>query len=148
MSALQRLVGLNGGTPRRDEEGAGVRQEWSPEDVVACWTPVDGDWDLVANKSGATRLGFALMLKLFELEGRFPEFVAEVPQVAVAYVAGIVKVPVVEFEQYAFTGRTAEYHRKQIREVMGFRRSTRADEERLTAWLAAEVCPVELVEDG
>jgi hypothetical protein len=33
-----------------------MRQEWSPEDVVACWTPVGPDWELVANKSGPTRL--------------------------------------------------------------------------------------------
>jgi hypothetical protein len=65
-----------------------VRQEWSLEDVVACWTLVDGDWDLVANKSGPTRLGFCLMLKFFEIEGRFPEFIEEFPQPAVEYVAG------------------------------------------------------------
>lgn len=28
------------------------------------------DWRLVGNKSGATRLGFSLLLKFFELEGR------------------------------------------------------------------------------
>lgn len=124
-----------------------MRQEWSPEDVVACWTLVDGDWPLVANKSGPTRLGFALTLKFFEQEGRFPEFVEEIPQAAVEYVADLVKVPAAEFAKYAFTGRTAEYHRKQIREALGFRPSTRTDEERLISWLAAEVCPVELVED-
>ncbi|MFF8445844.1 hypothetical protein ACF07U_33835 [Streptomyces californicus] len=53
-----------------------MRQEWSPEDVVTCWTLVDGDGDLVADKTGPTRLGFCLMLKFFELEGRFPEFTA------------------------------------------------------------------------
>ncbi|WP_326647352.1 MULTISPECIES: hypothetical protein [unclassified Streptomyces] len=26
-----------------------MRQKWAPEDVVACWTVVDGDWDLVAS---------------------------------------------------------------------------------------------------
>ena len=31
-----------------------MRREWSSEDVVACWTPVGSDWDLVANKSGPT----------------------------------------------------------------------------------------------
>ncbi|WP_435851447.1 DUF4158 domain-containing protein [Streptomyces mirabilis] len=77
--------------PTARRQGAGVRQEWSPEDVVACWTLVDGDWDLVANKSGPTRLGFCLMLKFFEIEGRFPEFVEEFPQPAVEYVAGLVK---------------------------------------------------------
>ncbi|MFI8829216.1 hypothetical protein [Streptomyces sp. NPDC053431] len=102
-----------------------MRQEWSPEDVVACWTLVDGDWLLVANKSGPTRLGFALILKFFEQEA----------------------LSVAEFGKYAFAGRTAEYHRKQIREALGFRPSTRADEERLISWLATEVCPVELVED-
>jgi len=31
---------------------------------------VDADWALVLNKSGATRLGFALLLRFFELEAR------------------------------------------------------------------------------
>jgi uncharacterized membrane protein len=51
---------------------------------LASWTLVDGDWDLVANKSGATRLGFSLLLKFFELEGRFPDLLEEVPSAAVA----------------------------------------------------------------
>ncbi|MGP3974428.1 hypothetical protein ACTWQF_10555 [Streptomyces sp. 8N114] len=49
---------------------------------------MDGDWDLVANKAGTTRLGFCLMLKFFEIEGRFPDLLEEVPQAAVEYVAG------------------------------------------------------------
>lgn len=28
-----------------------MRQKWSPEELLANWTLVDGDWDLVANKS-------------------------------------------------------------------------------------------------
>lgn len=122
-----------------------MRQEWSPEDVVACWTLVDGDWDLVANKSGPTRLGFCLMLEFFEMEGRFPEFVEEFPQPAVQYVAGLVKVPTAELAKYDLAG--AKRHRKQIREALGFRPSTVADEERLAEWLSTEVCPVYLVED-
>jgi len=45
-----------------------VRQDWEPEDLVAVWTLVENDWALVANKAGATRLGFALLLKFFEVE--------------------------------------------------------------------------------
>ncbi|MEU0947883.1 hypothetical protein ABZ379_35045 [Streptomyces canus] len=33
----------------------------------------------MANKSGTTRLGFSLLLKFFELEGRFPDVLEEVP---------------------------------------------------------------------
>ncbi|EXU63779.1 transposase [Streptomyces sp. PRh5] len=111
------------------------------------FTLVDGDWDLVANKTGATRLGFSLLLKFFELEGRFPDLLEEVPQPAVEYVAGLVKVPAAEFAKYDLTSRSATNHRKQIRATLKFRPTTRADEEKLIAWLAAEVCPVELVED-
>ncbi|MGW4472489.1 DUF4158 domain-containing protein [Nonomuraea sp. NPDC004354] len=124
-----------------------MRREWSPEDVVACWTPVGSDWNLVANKSGPTRLGFVLMLKFFELEGRFPEFLEEFPQAAVDYVADVVKVPAEELAKYDVSSRSAKGHRTQIREALGFRPATRADEERLTGWLADEVCRVELVED-
>jgi hypothetical protein len=130
-----------------EAKGAGVRQEWSPEKLLANWTLVDGDWDLVANKSGTTRLGFSLLLKFFELEGRFPDVLEEVPPAAVEYVADLVKVPATDFAKYLLVGRTAEYHRKQIREALGFRPSTVADEKALAEWLAVEVCPVELVED-
>jgi hypothetical protein len=53
---------------------------------------VGSDWDLVAIKSGSTRIGFVLMLKYFELEDRFPQFPEEFPPAAVDYVADVVKV--------------------------------------------------------
>ncbi|MFJ4866667.1 DUF4158 domain-containing protein [Streptomyces sp. NPDC088748] len=87
-----------------------------------------------------------MTLKFLEQEGRLPEFVEEIPSAAIEYVADLVKVPAAEFAKCAFTGRTAEYHRKQIREALGFRPCTRADEEGLISWLAAEVRPVKLAE--
>jgi hypothetical protein len=50
------------------------------------WTLVGDDWQLIGNKSGATRLGCALLLKFFEIEARFPRSADEVPTQAVAYV--------------------------------------------------------------
>jgi hypothetical protein len=49
-----------------------VREEWSTEDLVGSWTLVNGDWSLVANKSSAPRLAFALQLEFFEVAARFP----------------------------------------------------------------------------
>ena len=60
-----------------------MRREWEPEDLIACWTLLDGDRPLIANKRGPTRLGFALMLKFFELEARFPRHAGEIPPAAV-----------------------------------------------------------------
>jgi hypothetical protein len=102
-----------------------------------------GDWRLVGNKAGATRLGFAALLKFFELEARFPRHAGEVPPAAVDYLAGQVKVDPTLFASYSWTGRTIEYHRAQVRRALGFREASRADEEKLVFWLAAEVVPVE-----
>ena len=49
-----------------------MRREWSPEELIESWTLLGTDWTLVGNKSGATRLGFALLLKFFEIEAPVP----------------------------------------------------------------------------
>ncbi len=69
-----------------------MRREWEPEALIESWTLVEDDWNLVANKSGPTRLGFAVLLKFFDLEGRFPRHAGEVPRAAVAYLATQLKV--------------------------------------------------------
>lgn len=124
-----------------------VRRDREPEELIDCWTLVEGDWDLVANKAGATRLGFALLLKFFELEGRFPRHAGEVPKAVVDYVVHQVGVPAVEFAGYDWSGRSVKYHRAQIRKTLAFREASVGDEDKLATWLAEEVCPVELAED-
>lgn len=124
-----------------------MEREWSPEDLLASWTLLEVDRGLLANKAGPTRLGFALLLKFFEIEARFPSSHGEVPAAAVAFVAEQVNVDPGEFERYDWSARAIKYHRAQIRETFGFRESSVADEQRWTTWLAHEVCPVELNED-
>lgn len=123
-----------------------MRREWELEDLIECWTLDEAEFGLLANKSGATRLGFALMLKFFELEARFPRR-EDVPRAAVEFVAGQVKVDPGLFGEYRWSGSTIEYHRGQIREFHGFREPTVGDEDKLIVWLAGEMCPVELSRD-
>jgi len=85
-----------------------VQREWAEEDLIASWTLVGEDWGLVGNKTGATRLGFSLLLKFFELEARFPHNASEVPAPAVDYVAEQVKVHPGEFAHYDWNGRAIE----------------------------------------
>jgi hypothetical protein len=107
---------------------------------------VDEDRRLVGNKAGATRLGFAVLLKFFELEARFPSSPSEIPAAAIDYVADQVGVDAAVFVSYPWTGRAIERHRVQIRHAFGLREFTRGDEDKLADWLAVEVCPVELRE--
>ena len=124
-----------------------MQREWQPAELIECWTLLDDDRRLVANKTGATRLGFALLLKFFELDGRFPRSAADLPAAAVEYVAAQVKVPAGALDAYQWSGSTIEYHRSQIRSELGFREATVADERLLGDWLAREVCPLELGEE-
>lgn len=114
------------------------------DDLLLGWTLVGEDWALLGNKSGTTRLGFAMMLKFFELEARFARAVADFPAEAVSYVAEQVGVAGAALGAYDFSERTAKRHRAQIREAFGFREFSRVDESRLTAWLVGEVCPFEV----
>lgn len=121
-----------------------MRQEWEPEDLIEVWTLLEDDMARLRNKSGASRLGFALLLKFFEVEARFPENAGEVPGAAVSYVAQQVRVDAGEWGAYDGAGRAVKRHRTEIREAYGFRVCTEEDQSQLAEWLAVELCPVEL----
>jgi hypothetical protein len=123
-----------------------MRREWDLEDLIECWTLDEAEFELVGNKSGATRLGFGLMLKFFELEARFPRR-EDVPKAAVDFVAGQVKVDPALFAAYDFASRTAVNHRQQVRDFHGFREVTVGDEGKLIVWLASDICKEETSRD-
>jgi Domain of unknown function (DUF4158) len=107
-----------------------VQTEWEPDELIGAWTLVEGNWDLIANKAGVTRLGFGVMLKFYEIEGRFPAYPEEVPPAAVRYLGSLVKVDPALFAKYSWSGRTIKYHRAQIRKLYGTRPPAEADEDR------------------
>ncbi len=113
-----------------------MKRHWHPEELFEHWTLLADDMSLVGNKTGATRLGFAIILKAFQLEGRFLNDTDIIPQSVVDYVANQVDVPATAFADYDLAGRTARYHRAQIRTFFNFREATRADGDALVQWLS------------
>jgi len=72
---------------------AGVgRSPVEVDELVEHWTVLEDEQQLVAGKRGATRLGFALLLKFYTRSGRFPRGRSELPQEAVDFVARQMKV--------------------------------------------------------
>ena len=65
---------------------------------------------------------------------------SELPDGAVGWVASQVKVPASDLGLFDWEGRTAERARKTVRTFLGFRECSVADAEKLTTWLADEVC--------
>ena len=109
------------------------------DDVVDHFTLVGDELDQLRNKSGATRLGFAVLLKFLLWHRRFPRALHEVPDDAVAHLARQVHVPAAEFGSFDLASRTAKRHRTEIRAYTGFRECTVADAEALAGWLAEHV---------
>ncbi len=112
-------------------------------DVEDRWTLRAADRALLGNKTGVTRLGFAVLLKLFQDEGRFPRRPEDVPAAAVEAIAGQVGVAAAAWLGYDWRGRTIEYHRAQIRAALGFREATLNDAEALGRWLDGQALALE-----
>lgn len=116
-----------------------MKREWNADELAEHWSLRPAEKDLLGNKNGATRLGFAVLLKFFQHEGRFPKHRQEAPLTVVKYVARYVGVPPATWSEYDLESRAAKYHRAQIREFLGFREATVEDAESLSDWLVEHV---------
>jgi Domain of unknown function (DUF4158) len=81
-----------------------MKRQWEHEELVEYWTLDVEDRALLDNKTGATRLGFAVLLKFFRREGRFPQHKNEVPGIVITFLATQVGVDATAYMQYAQAG--------------------------------------------
>jgi len=120
-----------------------MKRQWTADELAEHWTLYPADEALLANKAAATRLGCALLLKYFQIDGRFPPRKGDVPPAAIVHVAQQLDVTPELYAQYDWGGRTVESHRAQIRQALGFREATAQDADDLAAWLGRDVLPHE-----
>jgi len=116
-----------------------MKRVWSPDELLEHWTLVPHEHQLLGNKSGSTRLGFAVLLKYFQYAGHFPHHPHEVPEAVVTYVAQQLAMVPETWNQYDWHGRAIKYHRAQIRQELGVREATVADGEALSTWLSTQI---------
>lgn len=116
-----------------------MKRTWTAEELLEHFSLLPDELAAVGNKSGATRLGFAVLLKCFQYEGRFLRSRQEAAPEVVRYLSTQVGVDATLFAQYEWSGRTIEAHRAQIREITKVREFRRADEEALLDWLCTEI---------
>jgi hypothetical protein len=124
-----------------------MKRQWENEELIENWTLSAWDFAQLGNKIGATRLGFAVLLKFFQRQGRSPSFKNEVAGQMISFVAAQVGVVQEAYLQYDWKGRTIKDHRAEIRELLGFRESTVVDAEQMQQWLLVEVLPQEHQEE-
>src|SRR5260370_7341138 len=101
-----------------------MKRQWENEELIERW--MLSAWDLaqLGNKTGATRLGFAVLLKFFQRAGRFPAFKNEVPGVVISFVATQVGVATKAYLQYDWQAPPIKDHLPDIPKPPGFPHST------------------------
>ncbi len=120
-----------------------VKRYWEVDELIESWTLLPKEMELLGNKTGENRIGFAVLLKFFSNVAQFPLHPCEVPETVLTYIAKQVKVPVEKYADYDWQGRTIKYHRAQIRKFLNFREATVKDASDMVKWLKQEVLPVE-----
>jgi hypothetical protein len=110
-----------------------------PNELAHDWTLSPDERALLVNKTGATRLGFALLLKLFQRDGRFPERRKEIAEPIVSYLAQQVGISPDNYSAVDWSERTQRQHRAQIRDYCGFRLFGAPDEPEFVIWLSERV---------
>lgn len=87
------------------------------------------------NSTMKHRLTFAVMLKFFQLHGRYPTHKDMIDPMIIYSLANQLKLSPSLFEPIGLENRTGERFRKKIREFLGYKLATLSDSEQLISWL-------------
>jgi Domain of unknown function (DUF4158) len=116
-----------------------MKQDWHPDELAQHWTLAPGERALLGNKTGSTRLSFAILLKAFQLAGCFPDRREDVASSVVVHLAGQTGVSFQAYSYGEWSERTQRQQRAQIRAHCGFRVFRARDEPAPIAWLSERV---------
>jgi Domain of unknown function (DUF4158) len=104
---------------------------WSTQELREHWSLSIEDRSLLAKKTPRSQLGFAVLLKFFQLESRFPRNRREVPRTALEDLAQQLDMSSAYFDAYDWHGRTGKAQRSAIRA----RTSRSGSPQSLTPWV-------------
>ena len=120
-----------------------MKRRWDEQELGESWSLSHDEFELLQNRTDRGRIGFAVLLKFFQIEGRFPSDRREVPTTALDYFGKQLGVSRKTFAQYDLSGRSSERDRSQIRCMLGFRPATVEDTQHLVRWLVLSILPLE-----
>ena len=123
------------------EVEVGMKRQWNETELADSWSLTHDEFELLNNRRKAGRLGFAALMKFFQIEGRFPGTKNDIPRTALQYLAEQLNVSTNTFDDYSLKGRSAKRDRGSIRTRLGFRPVTVEDSKTLVEWLRTEVLP-------
>jgi hypothetical protein len=88
-----------------------MKQDWLPDELAQHWTLTHDERELLGNKTGATRLSFAILLKAFQFDGRFPDRCEDVASSVIVHLASQVDVQLQAYSDGEWSDRTQRQQR-------------------------------------
>ena len=119
------------------------KPDYLSEELIENWTLLPQELELVKKKVGANQIGFAILLKYFQLEARFPINTSEILPSIINYICSQLKLKVSLYSEYNWEGRSIKNHRGEIRQLFGFKIATLEDCEAISHWLMEKILPNE-----
>jgi len=116
-----------------------MKKIWTENELKEHFSITSKELELIANKAGSTRLGFAILLKSFQFKGLFPISKYGIPHSIIDCIANQLKLKPKIFRQYKWSGRTFVFHRAQIREYFGFAETTTQLNSEIKEWILSNI---------
>ena len=102
------------------------------------------DDELILTKTKNTdknRLGFAVLLKYFQLESCYPKHIKFIDPLMLNTIANQLNILPSMINQFDWEGRSTKRFRQEVRELLGYRKVTSNDMHDFKAWLFKNVFP-------
>jgi hypothetical protein len=102
----------------------------------------DEELTLIKEKNtNKNKLGFAVLLKYFQLEGRYPKGIQFIDPLLIKYLANQLGISESAIKDFDWEGRSIERFRSEIRDLTGFKQATIEDSKELIVWLIKDIFP-------
>ena len=112
-----------------------MKWHWQKEELCEHWSLSAEELYLVAGRTDHGRMGFLVMLKFFQYQGRFPTAIKDLPIDVVRFLSQQIGASQSDLDQYDWDGRTAKRQRAEILSFLGIRRMTSERMQTLLVWL-------------
>lgn len=117
-----------------------MKQYWTKTELQESWSLSQDEISCLSGKSNNSKLQYALKMKFFDLQGYFPDKIADIPVLAIDYVAIQLSLAP-DVSDYNWHSRIAQIHNNEIRQYYGFRKSDQSDLVSIKEFVEAELLP-------
>jgi len=118
-----------------------MKHNWTTTELKELWTLSDQEYKLALLKARKSRLGFAFLLKYFQINACFPRKDEVISLAVIHFLAKQLEMDNLSFHDYDFADQSAKLHCKQISKYFGFQTATRKESKALVHWLVSHVLP-------